>query len=54
MTIFEVTNEAIRKLPETSFSAAGIKERGDLQRLLRKQIDVVNSHSGHWRGSSDY
>src|SRR5262249_41942609 len=42
MPIFEITHEAIRRIPETSFSAAGIKERGDLQRLLRHQIDVVS------------
>lgn len=41
MPIFEITNDAIRKIPETSFSAAGIRERADLQRLLRKQIEVI-------------
>lgn len=42
MPIFEITNDAIRRIPETSFGIAGIKERGDLQRLLRGQIDVVS------------
>lgn len=41
MAIFEITAEAIRRIPETSFAVAGIRERFDLQRLLRKQIDVV-------------
>lgn len=58
MPIFEITHEAIRKIPETSFSAAGIKERGDLQRLLRHQIDVVSPETlviaeefGEWEDS---
>lgn len=42
MPIFEITSKAIRKLSETSFSAASIRERGDLQRLLRLQIDVIS------------
>src|ERR1017187_7937254 len=42
MPIFEITHEAIRKITETSFSAAGIKERSDLQRLLRNQIEVIS------------
>jgi hypothetical protein len=56
--IFEITNDEIRKIPETSFSAVGIKERGDLQRLLRKQIDVVSPDTlviaeefGEWEDS---
>jgi len=41
MPIFRLTKDAIQPLPETSFPAHGIKERGDLQRLLRANIDVV-------------
>jgi hypothetical protein len=41
MPIFEVTQDSIRKIGETTFSAAGIRERGDLQRLLRTQIEVI-------------
>ena len=41
MAIFELKAEQIIKLPGTSFSAEGIKERADLQRLLRTHIDVV-------------
>jgi hypothetical protein len=58
MSIFEITHEAIRKISETSFSAAGIKERGDLQRLLRHQIDVISPETlviaeefGEWEDS---
>jgi hypothetical protein len=42
MPIYEITPTAIREIQKTSFSAAGIKERGDLQRLLRDQIDVIS------------
>src|SRR6516164_6635061 len=41
MPIFEITQTAIRKLSETTFSAAGVRERGDLQRVLRSNIEVV-------------
>jgi RecB family endonuclease NucS len=41
MPIFEITQESIRKIGETTFGAAGIRERGDLQRLLRTQIEVI-------------
>lgn len=58
MPIFEITHEAIRRIPTTSFSAAGIKERSDLQRLLRNQIDVVSPDTlvfceefGEWEDS---
>lgn len=45
MPIFEITSEAIRKITETSFSAAGIRERGDLQRLLRNNIEVISAET---------
>lgn len=41
MPIYELNNDSIRRIEETTFSDAGITERGDLQRLLRKQIDVI-------------
>jgi hypothetical protein len=42
MPIYEITPSASRKLGETTFSAAGIRERADLQRLLRSNIDMVS------------
>ncbi len=42
MPIYEITRSAIRKLTETKFSAAGVKERSDLQRLLRTHIEVIS------------
>lgn len=41
MAIYEVTRDEIRKIPESSFSVSGLKERSDLQRLLRSQFDVI-------------
>ncbi len=58
MPIFEVTSDAIRKIEETTFSAVGIRERADLQRLLRKQIDIISPETlivaeefGEWEDS---
>src|SRR3954462_2371887 len=42
MPIYEITQSAIRKLGETTFSAAGIRERSDLQRLLRSNVEVIS------------
>jgi hypothetical protein len=42
MPIYELTGERLVELPVTSFSAFGIRERHDLQRLLRDQIDLIS------------
>jgi len=41
MPIFELGKEMIVAVEQTSFASTGHKERDDLQRLLRDQIDVV-------------
>lgn len=41
MAIYEVTPEKFVRLEETSFAAVGLREREDLQRLLKAQIEVV-------------
>lgn len=41
MPIYELLQDKIRGIEPTTFGAAGVKERGDLQRLLRKQIEVI-------------
>lgn len=41
MAIFQYTDDSIRELLPTNFQSAGITERGDLQRLLRDQIEIV-------------
>jgi len=41
MPLFEMTRADIVEVPTTSFSAAAIKEKEDLQRLLRDRIEIV-------------
>lgn len=41
MAIYEITSDRIRRISETSFGAAGVLEREDLQRLLRSQIEII-------------
>ena len=42
MAIYEVTDDRLRELDGTTFGAAGLRERDDLQRLLRDQIEVLD------------
>lgn len=58
MPIYEVTADRLREIEATSFSAAGKREREDLQRLLRNQVDVISSDTliiaeefGEWEDS---
>src|SRR5437016_2974838 len=41
MPIYRLTNDAITALPKTSYADRGVKERADLQRLLKSNIAVV-------------
>src|SRR5438477_9245094 len=41
MPLFRLTGQAIEQLAETSFANRGVKERGDLQRLLKANISAV-------------
>ena len=42
MAIFELTKNEISGLRETTFSEIGIREREDLQRLLREKIEIIS------------
>ncbi len=42
MALFEIKAEELRPIQESSFAVVGLKERTDIQRLLRTQIDVVS------------
>ena len=42
MSIFELEKDQIVQLPETSFIAEGVKERKDLQKILRSRIDILD------------
>src|SRR5436309_2775596 len=41
MALYEITSENLKAITPTTFDQAGLRERADLQRLLRKQIDVI-------------
>src|SRR5690349_21840100 len=41
MPVFRLGHDAIVELSPTSYAAKGIRERADLQRLLREKIGVV-------------
>src|SRR5215210_5423722 len=41
MALYEVTSDNLTKISQTTFDQAGLRERTDLQRLLKRQIDVV-------------
>jgi hypothetical protein len=41
MALYEITTDSLSKIAETSFDLAGVRERTDLQRLLKKQIGVI-------------
>lgn len=58
MPIYEVTTDKLREIEPTSFSAAGVRERTDLQRLLKKQIEIISPDTliiaeefGEWEDS---
>lgn len=41
MALYEITADRFNKIAQTAFDLAGLRERVDLQRLLRKQIEVI-------------
>ncbi len=41
MALYEVTTENLSKINQTTFDQVGLRERTDLQRLLKNQIDVI-------------
>ncbi len=41
MALYEVTTDNFTRIAQTSFDQVGLRERTDLQRLLKKQIDVI-------------
>lgn len=41
MALYEITSDNLKKIENTTYAETGLYERGDLQRLLKKQIEVV-------------
>ena len=42
MAIYEITTSELKALQPTNFAREGLRERTDLQRLLRDQIKVLD------------
>jgi hypothetical protein len=58
LPVYRLSSSKIETLAETSFAAAGIHERADLQRLLRTQIEIISPDTliiaeefGDWQDS---
>lgn len=58
MAIYEIRADGFQEVEETSFSASGIRERADLQRLLRTNVGVISPETlviseefGEWEDS---
>jgi hypothetical protein len=59
MALYQVNPDSLGKIKQTTFSEQGIKERTDLQRLLKTQIEVIADdvmviaeEFGDWDGSN--
>jgi RecB family endonuclease NucS len=59
VAIYEIAANQFRRITETSYSDVGLRERQNLQRLLRSQIDVVSPDTlviaeefGQWEDSN--
>jgi len=57
--LFEITGDSLNEIPTVSFESARIRERDDLQRLLRDKIDIIAPDTMvlaeefcEWEGSS--
>lgn len=42
MAIYQITDNEIKTISRTTFSESGLKERDDLQRLLKHQIEIIS------------
>jgi len=45
MPIYELNQDRISEVQDTTFSREGVKERADLQRVLRERVDIVSPES---------
>ena len=42
MAIYHLTADRFQELPSTTFGESGVRERSDIQRILRDQIDIIS------------
>ncbi len=59
MALYKIDQKSLNKIEHTTFAEQGIKERADLQRLLKSQIEVIaadvmiiGEEFGDWEGSN--
>ena len=45
MAIYELSDTGIKRLQKTTFADRGIRERQDIQRLLREQIEIISDQT---------
>ena len=45
MAIYQIESNDITPIQETNFASQGLKERDDLQRLLKNKIEVISKHT---------
>jgi len=58
VAIYQISDDGIHAIQETTFAEQGLKERSDLQRLLKSQIDIISPNTlviaeefGEWEDS---
>ena len=58
MAIYKILEDDLAPLTATTFAKESVKERDDLQRLLKKQVDIISPDTlviseefGEWTGS---
>ncbi len=42
MALYEINSENLTKITQRTFEQVGLRERTDIQRLLKKQIDIIS------------
>lgn len=58
MALYEFSNDAMVEIPSTTYASLGLREREDVQRVLREHIEVISPDTlilaeefGHWEDS---
>lgn len=58
MALYEFTKESMKEIPSTTYASLGLKERDDVQRVLRDHIDAISPDTlilteefGQWEDS---
>ena len=58
MALYEFTKDSMVEIPTTTYASLGLKERDDVQRVLREHIDAISPDTlilaeefGHWEDS---